>query len=149
MQYDEGRVGRVFVLRLEDGDRLPDTVEKFASEKDIRCAACWMLGGLGPGTVVAGPKDKDAVPLEVIEESFTEPREVLAVGTLFADEKGAPKLHMHAATGRERETLTGCIRPGVDTWLVGEFVIQEITGMDMMRKKQKGTGLALLSKAYK
>ena len=146
MQYDEGTVGRVFVLRLEDGDRLPGIVEEFAADKDIRAAACWLLGGLGPGTVVAGPRDKDAVPLEVIEESFVDPREVLAVGTLFADEDGAPRLHMHAASGRGRETLTGCIRPGVDTWLVGEFLIMEIAGTAMLRKKQKGTGLALLSK---
>ncbi len=146
MQYEEGRVGRVFVLRLEDGETLPKVVEDFAAEKNIRGAACWLIGGLGPGTVVAGPKDKDAVPLEVIQESFDEPREVLAVGTLFADESGVPRLHMHAATGRGRETLTGCIRPGVDTWLIGEFLIMEITGTAMLRKVQPDTGLALLSK---
>lgn len=146
MQYDEGSVGRVFVLRLEDGEQLPGVVEEFAAAKNIKAAACWMLGGLGPGTVVAGPRDKDAVPLEVIMESFDNPREVLAVGTLFTDEAGAPRLHMHAATGRARQTLTGCIRPGVDTWLIGEFLIMEITGVDMLRRKQPDSGLALLSK---
>ena len=49
MQYAEGKVGRVFVLRLEDGDKLPDAVEAFAAEKNIDCAACWLLGGLGGG----------------------------------------------------------------------------------------------------
>jgi predicted DNA-binding protein with PD1-like motif len=33
MQYQEGSIGRVFALRLEDGDRLPDSLEAFAREK--------------------------------------------------------------------------------------------------------------------
>ena len=33
MQYTEGRMGRVFVLRLEDGERLNDTLETFAREQ--------------------------------------------------------------------------------------------------------------------
>ncbi|MGE4553230.1 MAG: PPC domain-containing DNA-binding protein [Desulfovibrionaceae bacterium] len=148
MIYDEGRVGRVFVLRLEDGDRLPDAIETFAKDKSIRAAACWMVGGLGAGKLVVGPEDRDARPLKVLTAEIADPREVAAVGTLFEDEHGDPRLHMHAATGRGETTLTGCVRPGVDVWLVGEVVIMEVVGMDMLRKVEAASGLNLLSKAH-
>ena len=147
MIYDEGRVGRMFVLRLEDGDRLPDAIERFAKEKGVRAAACWMLGGLGPGKLVVGPEDATTRPPKVMTAEIPDPREVAAVGTLFEDESGEPKLHMHAATGRGESTITGCVRPGVDVWLVGEVVIMEIVGMDMLRKLDPASGLNLLGKA--
>lgn len=37
--------------------------------------------------------------------------------------RGQPKLHLHAALGRSGKTTTGCLRPGVKTWLVGEVII--------------------------
>lgn len=36
MIASEGRLGRVFVLRLEDGDRVPDCIEAFAAERGRR-----------------------------------------------------------------------------------------------------------------
>jgi predicted DNA-binding protein with PD1-like motif len=33
MQASEGRLGRVFVLRLEDGDAIPDCIDDFVLEK--------------------------------------------------------------------------------------------------------------------
>jgi predicted DNA-binding protein with PD1-like motif len=38
MQYQKGSIGRVFALRLEEGDRLPDTLEAFAREQSIEAA---------------------------------------------------------------------------------------------------------------
>ena len=33
MQFSEGRLGRIFILRLEEGERLNDSIEKFAREQ--------------------------------------------------------------------------------------------------------------------
>ncbi|EGW37165.1 hypothetical protein [Desulfosporosinus sp. OT] len=30
MKYSEANLGRIFILRLEHGDRIPDTIENFA-----------------------------------------------------------------------------------------------------------------------
>ena len=49
MQYTEGRMGRVFVLRLEDGERLNDTLEAFAREQNLAHALAFFLGGSGDG----------------------------------------------------------------------------------------------------
>ena len=35
MQAAEGKIGRVFIIRLEDGDLLPAAIERFAAEKHI------------------------------------------------------------------------------------------------------------------
>ena len=64
--------------------------------------------------------------------------EVLGVGTLFVDESGHPRLHMHAAAGREGKAVVGCTRAGVEVWLVGEVVLLEISGIGgCVRKTRK------------
>lgn len=52
MKFSQGSLGRVFVLRLEDGDRIPDTIESFAVEHDVKRAFCALLGGLDRKSVV-------------------------------------------------------------------------------------------------
>lgn len=146
MQYSEGTIGRVFTLRLEDGDKLPDTLETFAEEKEIYSAACWYVGGMHEGSVVVGPEDGDARPPRAMLHTLDGVHEAAAVGTIFRDEEGSPRLHMHAALGRGGETRTGCVRPGVHTWVIGEVVIIEICGVEMGRKLDPETGFSLLSR---
>jgi predicted DNA-binding protein with PD1-like motif len=146
MQYSEGSIGRVFTLRLEDGERVPDCIEQFAREHGIMTAQCTLLGGIDGGNIVAGPKDGDAPVIDPILHPVSGAHEVLGMGTLFPNETGVPILHMHAALGRNGDTHTGCIRPGLDVWLVGEVIIMEILGTDMLRKKEAKSGLALLCK---
>ena len=146
MQYTEGRMGRVFVLRLEDGERLNDTLEAFAREQHLTHALAFYLGGSAGGSrVVVGPdaaRTDAVVPLiHMLEGS----QEVLAVGTLIPDEAGAPVLHMHAAAGREGRATVGCTRAGVDVWLVGEVVLLEMVGADARRRKDPETGFQLLT----
>ena len=49
MKTSEGCIGRVFVIRLEDGDVLPDCLECFAVEKDIKVGHIILIGGIGVG----------------------------------------------------------------------------------------------------
>ncbi|MHC1751495.1 PPC domain-containing DNA-binding protein [Humidesulfovibrio sp.] len=145
MKAAEGRIGRVFVLRLEDGDRLPDCVEAFAAEHGVAQGFCALVGGVGSGRIVVGPKDGAAMPpVPVLAELFGA-HEAAAVGTLFPDEAGNPKLHMHATFGRGDTVKTGCIRPGIDIWTIGEFVLIEFTGLDLIRKRDAATGFELLA----
>ena len=45
MKYSEAKLGRVFVLRLEDGEIIHQIVEKFARGKNIKSASVILLGG--------------------------------------------------------------------------------------------------------
>ena len=146
MKSAEGRIGRTFVLRLEDGDRIPNCIEQFAKEKGIRGALCALLGGIGKGTLVVGPEDGDASPVVPMLQRFENIHEAAAVGTIFADEGGEPLLHMHAAMGRDSETRTGCVRKGIDVWKLCEVIILEILDSGMVRKLDEATGFQVLTK---
>jgi predicted DNA-binding protein with PD1-like motif len=146
MHYTEGKMGRIFILRLEDGERLNDTLEAFAREQSLTHALAFFLGGSASGSkVVVGPdadRTDTVVPLiHMLQGS----QEVLAVGTLIPDEAGLPVLHMHAASGREGRATVGCTRAGVDVWLVGEVVLLEIVGTTALRRKDPATGFQLLT----
>ena len=66
------------------------------------------------------------------------------VGTIFTDEEGMPKLHMHASFGRNDNTVSGCVRVGCNIWQIGEVVIFELAGDSAKRLKNKATGFELL-----
>ncbi|MEF2144412.1 MAG: PPC domain-containing DNA-binding protein [Desulfovibrionaceae bacterium] len=148
MKVDEGRIGRIFVLRLEDGDRIPNCIESFAASNKLARAACWLVGGIGSGQIVVGPEDTaesgDDLPPVPMIHNLQGVHEAAAVGTIFPDESGMPRLHMHAALGRNGGTRTGCVRPGVNIWTVGEVVIMEMLDLDMIRKRDQATGFELL-----
>jgi predicted DNA-binding protein with PD1-like motif len=146
MQYTEGSMGRIFVLRLEDGERLNDTLEAFAREQGLKHALAFYLGGSATGSkVVVGPDARRLDAVVPLVHQLTGSQEVLAVGTLIPDEAGTPMLHMHAAAGREGGATVGCTRAGVDVWLVGEVVVLEILGTDARRQKDPQTGFQLLT----
>jgi predicted DNA-binding protein with PD1-like motif/Arc/MetJ family transcription regulator len=145
MKYSEGTMGRVFVLRLEDGDILNDTIEAFAREQRVGRALAFYLGGAADGSkVVVGPNAARQDTIVPLVHVLAGSQEVLALGTLFPNEAGDPVLHMHAAAGREGGATVGCTRAGVQTWLVGEVVLLEILGTAAHRQKDPATGFELL-----
>jgi len=144
MKASEGRLGRVFVIRLEDGDKLPDCLEEFAREKGITHGQAILVGGIGSGDVVVGPRNSEQRPPEPMLLPIDGAHEVLAVGVLAPDAKGKPVLHIHGALGRSGKTTTGCFRPGVFTWVVGEAILIELLGVTASRLKDPETGFYLL-----
>lgn len=144
MKAAEGKIGRVFVLRLEDGDVVPDVIEKFALEKGIKVGHVILIGGIGGGQVVVGPRDSKAMPPEPVLLTVDGAHEVEGVGIIAPDKDGKPVLHIHASLGRGGKTLTGCLRPGVKTWLVGEALIYEILGANVKRLLDKASGFSLM-----
>jgi predicted DNA-binding protein with PD1-like motif len=145
MRYSGAALGRVFVLRLEDGDALNATLEAFARERGItRGLAFYVGGGAGGTSLVVGPdatRDDAVVPLY---HALSGAHETFAVGTLFPNEAGDPILHMHAACGREGGATVGCTRAGLETWLIGEMVLVEITQTGASRRLDPATGFELL-----
>ncbi len=144
MKYSQGKVGRVFVMKMEDKDKLPESLEKFAQEKSIWRGICILVGGIGNGKIVVGPENNESTPIIPLMFALQGVHEVAGIGTIFPDENGQPRLHMHAALGREGKTRTGCIRPGIEVWKIAEIVILEILGNTAQRKKDKKVGFAVL-----
>jgi len=144
MKATEGHIGRVFVLRLEDGDVVPDCIERFAAEKAISVGQVVLVGGIGSGQVVVGPENSKEMPPNPVLLPVNGAHEVVGVGIIAPDKDGKPTLHIHASLGRADKALTGCLRPGVTTWLVGEAVIYEILGAKATRLPDPESGFDLM-----
>jgi predicted DNA-binding protein with PD1-like motif len=140
VKTSEGKIGRVFVVRLEDADVLPACLEKFAAEKSIKCGQVVLVGGIGGGQVVAGPRQPDEMPPDPAYMPVKGAHEVVGVGIIAPDKSGKPILHIHASLGRGDNVITGCLRPGVITWLVAEAIIYEITGVNPQRLPDEKSG---------
>jgi predicted DNA-binding protein with PD1-like motif len=145
MKSAEGRIGRVFVLRLEHDDPLPKTIEDFAAQKGIRIAQVLFHGGIYRGDLVSGPrKTEEPKPVPIVLP-VREAHESSAVGLIAPSEEGCPILHMHGSLGRSGETISGCFQKGVAVWLVGEAVIYEILSDAVVaRVLDEKAGLKLL-----
>ena len=151
MQYSEGRIGRVFAVRLEHGEPMPATLESFAAQQGVQSGLAIMVGGAEAGSkLVVGPEDGNTLPVTPMLAALSGAHEVAAVGTLFPDEQGQPVLHMHAACGRRGSeaavphTVTGCIREGIVTWQILEVILIEITDLEARRVEDRATGFQLL-----
>ncbi|MFC2003854.1 PPC domain-containing DNA-binding protein [Chloroflexota bacterium] len=131
-------------MRLEDGDMLPGCIERFAEEHGVQAGHVMLVGGIGQGQIVVGPRRSDERPPQPVLLPVQEAHEVLGVGVLAPDTDGKAVLHIHAALGRFKNTLTGCLRPGVSTWLVGEAILYEILDTVAVRAKDEESGLVLL-----
>ena len=146
MKYSEAKQGRVFVLRLEDGEILHTAVESFVHEHSIKAAALIVLGGADKGSkLVVGPEQGRSTPIVPMERALGDVGEIAGVGTVFPDAHGQPVLHMHIACGRGDETVTGCVRRGVKAWHVMEIVIWELLDSSGRRLPDVATGFELLS----
>ncbi len=144
MKASEGKLGRVFVLRLEDGDVVPACIEKFAAVNKIAHGHVILVGGIGGGQIVAGPRESDVMPPEPVYLPVEGAHEVVGAGIIAPNKDGQPVLHIHASLGRGPRALTGCLRPGVTTWLVGEAIIYEITGTSARRLPDEDSGFDLM-----
>ncbi|MFH1460189.1 MAG: PPC domain-containing DNA-binding protein [Candidatus Omnitrophota bacterium] len=145
MQYSQAKQGRIFIIRLEDGDIIHAEIEKVAREESIKAAALIIVGGVDKGSkLIVGPKQGRKKPVIAMEHILNNVHEVAGTGTIFPDEKGNPLLHMHITCGRKTATVTGCIRKGVKTWHVLEVILFELVNTKSARVLDKVTGFKLL-----
>ena len=145
MKYSETKQGRIFVIRLEDGDCLHEKIENFAKEKSINAASLIAVGGADAGSkLVVGPENGRSNPVVPMETVLNNVYEIAGTGTLFPDDDGNPILHMHIACGRKTDSITGCVRRGVKVWQVMEIILTELDDCSAIRTMDNKTGFKLL-----
>ena len=147
MKYSQARQGRIFVIRLEDGDIVHEEIERLALEEKVQAGFLVILGGADKGSqLVVGPEISRGVsPVTPMNHVLDDAYEVAGSGTIFPDDTGRPVLHMHMACGRETSTVTGCIRGGVKVWQVMEAVLVELLDTNAARRLDPATGFKLLA----
>jgi predicted DNA-binding protein with PD1-like motif len=143
MDYTQGRIGRIFLLKFKDDDIVVKTLEMFASKERLRSGMFVFLGALKKGHLVAGPK-KPVVPPEPYWLKFKDAWEVFGVGSIFSNKKGKPQIHVHTSMGKKTKVLTGCLRKDSKVFLVIEAVVFELKGVKALKDIDPSTGLNLL-----
>ena len=143
MQYSEGSLGRVFVLRMDHGEDLIESLQKFLQEKKIESCTALLMGALRDGRAVTGP-ELPVVPPTPHYEAFESAWEVFGMATIYPSNEG-PKLHIHSAIGRGRQSILGCIRDKAEVYLIVEAVLFEICGLSAKRAWDEKMQLYLLS----
>jgi predicted DNA-binding protein with PD1-like motif len=145
MKYSQAKQGRIFVIRLEDGDIVHEEIERLARQESINAAALIILGGAdAESRLVVGPEKGRVKPIAAMEYMLPDVYEVAGTGTLFPNPEGHPILHMHMACGRESSTVTGCIRKGVKVWHVMEVILFELLDSTGIRVPDPEIGFALM-----
>jgi predicted DNA-binding protein with PD1-like motif len=146
MKYSQAKQGRIFVIRLEDGDVVHEAIEIFAAQQSISAAALIVLGCADEGsTLVVGPGEGRTLPIEPMTHALQNVHEVAGTGTIFPDDEGKPVLHMHMACGRRAGTTTGCVRQGVRVWHVMEIILFELLDCTGLRLLEPASGFKLLN----
>ncbi|MBN1279490.1 MAG: DNA-binding protein [Chlorobium sp.] len=145
MKYSEARQGRIFIIRLEDGEIVHEQLEQFARDNLIERAHLIIIGGADKGSrLVVGPEESRSLPVMPMTHELYDAHEITGTGTIFPDDEGNMVLHLHMACGREENTVTGCIRNGVRVWHVMEVVLTELLENTASRQPDPITGFKLL-----
>lgn len=142
MKYTKGTIGRVFLVKFEDGDVLIDNLSQLAKKERIKAATLIFIGALKQGDLVTGPK-KPVIPPQPNKATFKDGWEVMGIGTIFTNSKG-PQLHIHASMGKKNKVLTGCVRGKSKVFLVIEAIVIELKGVKASKDIDPKTGLNLL-----
>jgi uncharacterized protein len=142
MKYQGGKVGRVFVVRFEDGDNVLGGLTEIATRERLEAAAFHLVGGLKRGRFVVGPERDELPPVPVWRE-IDESHEIVGFGTIFLHD-GEPKIHFHGAFGKRDDVRAGCLRDAAEAFLVLEAVVLEITGTTAVRETDPESGMVLL-----
>ena len=142
MQYTQGSIGRIFLLKFEDGDILLDKLSGFIRKEKLKAAALIFIGALRAGELVTGPK-KPVIPPQPNKVYFKDGWEVMGIGTVLTNKSG-PQIHIHGSMGKKQKTLTGCVRGKSRVFLVIEAIVLELKGVRAAKSIDPKTGLNLL-----
>jgi len=138
-RFWEATGGRTFVGRLEMGDDLVESIERFCVEREIRAAWVSAIGAVQHASFAYYEQDE----LRYLELESDQHHEIIGfIGNIsIRDEK--PFLHAHATFGsRSGSTAGGHLLHGCLVF-AAEVTIREMTGVELVRHPDEVSGLAL------
>lgn len=142
MEYKQGKLGRTFVVRFDDGEDLIEELKILIKKEQIKAGNVQLIGAISSGKAVLGPHKREYPPNPFWWE-FDDAREIIALG-IFAFEGDEPKIHLHSGIGHSSESKIGCIRETAKVYITVEVIIQEIVNSGLIRKLDKRYNASLL-----
>jgi predicted DNA-binding protein with PD1-like motif len=131
--------GSRWMVRLVEGERLPDAFAEFARANAIRAAAIPMGIGQLTATRVAFWNGSEYVPRDLAT-----PVELVSLAGSIAEADGEPSVHLHATLGLADHTaVAGHLVSGTVGLLV-EAVLETFPGQTFARPFDESVGLRRL-----
>lgn len=147
VQSCEMEAGRTFVLSIEAGERLKQSIEEFCVQNHILYGTIAMVGTVDKGTrIVTALRERPDRHMDPLHYEMITPAEAVGNGTIFPEgELGLPAVHIHGSVGVNGTGVTGCFREDVVVWLSMEVVIHELIGRGPVRAINADTGIRTLA----
>ena len=142
MKYAIGEIGRVIVVKFENGDAILDNIIEIAKKEKIGAGVFHLVGGMKNAKIVVGPEQEELPPVPVWRE-IKESHEIVGTGTIFWHGE-EPKIHFHGAYGKRDNVRVGCLREAAETFIILEGIIFEIKGVDAARELDPASMMVLL-----
>jgi len=137
--FISAQVGRTFIIRMERGDYLRESLIEIAKKENIKNAV--IVSGIATFDEANFQMSTTyGFPIEYHVEQLKEPLELASLdGTIIDSEP-----HLHGVISNDKKTWAGHILNGCRILYLGEIVIQELLGNQLKRKPDKD-GVMLIS----
>lgn len=125
--------GKVHILRLDRGDYLLESIEKFIESESICNAA--VVSGIGTfdNCVLHMVMTTGFPPVEHFEKWEDKPLELSSLSGIIAN--GVP--HLHMVVSDHQYAYSGHVEHGCRILYLGEVVIAEMTNLNIHRTKNE------------
>jgi uncharacterized protein len=144
MQYFSAiNSGRVFVLRLDQGDLLLESIRAFIQKENIQDAYIASAIGTLDCCVMHMVMTTGYPPVEHFERWDDKPLELSSIDGIIAD--GVP--HLHMVVSDHEKAYSGHLEEGCRILYLGEIVIVELSQSGIKRVRNEKGILELTQKA--
>lgn len=135
------QAGRVYILRMERGDLLREELLKLIQKENIKNAV--ISSGIATfDKVNIQMTTTYNYPIEYKVHYLEEPLELASLdGTIINSEP-----HIHGVVGNANKTWAGHLLDGCRILYLGEIVIQEFLGVDLIKKPDENGVLLIEEK---
>jgi uncharacterized protein len=133
------RDGSAWLLRLDDGQDLFETLSAFAAREDIRAAAVAFGIGMFRRATVGYWDGQQYRPCEL-----GAPHEVVGLHGTIARADGRPSIHLHAALAGPDHTLVGGHLLQATVGVLQEILVETFPGRSFGRPMVESFGLRML-----
>ncbi|MEM1569517.1 MAG: DNA-binding protein [Candidatus Bathyarchaeia archaeon] len=140
--FSTDKLGRVFIVRLDPGDYVLESITELAVREKIKDAIVISAVGTLDECTLHMVTTTGYPPKEYFRRWENEPLELVSVAGVIAD--GKP--HLHAVVSDSEKAYAGHLEEGCRTLYLAEIAILEVKDLDLTRVRDERNILKLESR---
>ncbi|MEM3545750.1 MAG: DNA-binding protein [Candidatus Bathyarchaeia archaeon] len=140
--FSTDKLGRIFIVRLDPGDYVLESITELAVREEIKDAIVISAVGTLDECTLHMVTTTGYPPKEYFRRWENEPLELVSVAGVIAD--GKP--HLHAVVSDSEKAYAGHLEEGCRTLYLAEIAILEVKGLDLTRVRDERNILKLESR---